>query len=510
MDGLHATDPRQVGRYSLLGRLGSGGMGQVFLGRSPGGRYVAVKLIRAELAQDADFRTRFAREVAAARRVSGIFTAPVVDADANCDRPWLVTAYVPGPSLADLVQDQGPMPARSVLDLAGGVAEGLAAIHAAGVVHRDLKPSNILLAPDGPRIIDFGISRPADATSLTRTGSIVGSPGFMSPEQVEGYPIGPASDIFSLASSVTFAASGEGPFGDAAPTVLLYRIVHEMPCTDRLPWQLRSLIERSLAKDPSRRPTAEMFLSALPPAAALEGATENPDPIGQATMTAAASDGGAAAEAKTPVVAVGPEPATAQGGGPGSGREHKRSTPWALAGALLALVAALGALLVALRLHDSAPSAASAARTVTASPTHASASPAGRSASPASTKASPASTSASPASTRASPAVSSAAPAVPGPAATVQSYIAAINQRNWPRAWNLGGDNLGGSYSTFVAGFSQTSHDVITGLHASGDTVTLTMQAYETTGAVQTYALRYVVHGGVIVAGHGTLLGTSP
>src|SRR5580692_12445965 len=197
MDALQPDDPRQVGRYRLLRRLGTGGMGRVFLGHSPGGRLVAVKLIRAELADDPGFRLRFAQEVAAARRVGGIFTAPVVDADPDGPQPWLVTAYVDGPSLAEAVVAQGPMPVDSVLILAAGLAEGLGAVHAAGVVHRDLKPSNVLLAADGPRVIDFGISRAVDATHLTRTGMIIGSPAFMSPEQVEGSAVGPTSDVFS-------------------------------------------------------------------------------------------------------------------------------------------------------------------------------------------------------------------------------------------------------------------------------------------------------------------------
>ena len=214
---LQPRDPQRVGRYQLLGRLGAGGMGQVFLGQSPGGRLVAVKLIRAELAADREFRARFAREVAAARHVSGMFTAAVVDADPDAPQPWLVTAYVPGPSLAEAVDGQGPLPLTSVLTLAAGLAEGLGAIHAEGMVHRDLKPSNVLLASDGPRIIDFGISRAADATALTRADFVVGSPGFMSPEQALGKDVGPASDIFSLGAVLAFAAAGQGPFGPARP-----------------------------------------------------------------------------------------------------------------------------------------------------------------------------------------------------------------------------------------------------------------------------------------------------
>jgi serine/threonine protein kinase len=260
---LRSEDPRQVGRYQLLGRLGAGGMGEVFLGQSPGGRLVAVKLIRGELAADREFRVRFAREVAAARHVSGMFTAPVVDADLDAPRPWLVTAYVPGPSLAEAVDTQGPLPLSSVLTLAAGLAEGLEAIHAEGMVHRDLKPSNVLLASDGPRIIDFGISRAADATALTRANIFVGSPGYMSPEQALGEEVGPASDIFSLGAVLTFAAVGAGPFGEGTVTTLLYRVAHDRPATDGLPGQLRPLVERCLAKDPRMRPTPGEILTEL-------------------------------------------------------------------------------------------------------------------------------------------------------------------------------------------------------------------------------------------------------
>jgi len=181
MEGLRPGDPQRVGRYRLLQRLGAGGMGQVYLGQSPSGRPVAVKIIRAELADDASFRERFRREVIAARQVSGSFTAPVVDADPGAPQPWMVTEYVSGPSLADAVASGGPLPAWSVLILAAGLAGGLSAVHAAGLVHRDLKPSNVLLALDGPRIIDFGISRPVGAAGWTQAGGVLGSPGFMSP-----------------------------------------------------------------------------------------------------------------------------------------------------------------------------------------------------------------------------------------------------------------------------------------------------------------------------------------
>jgi len=230
-----------------------------------------VKVIRANLAEDAGFRARFAREVSAARKVGGLFTAQVVDADIDGPVPWLVTAYVAGTSLSDAIERQGPLPGSSVLALAAGLAEGLIAIHAAGVIHRDLKPSNVLLAQDGPRIIDFGISSAAEATALTGTGFMIGSPGFMSPEQAEGLTVGPASDIFSLAGVVIYAARGEGPFGSGDTAALLYRVVHGKPNMDNIPEPLRPLVKRSLSRDPKRRPTAAEFLadlSAAYPAAA--------------------------------------------------------------------------------------------------------------------------------------------------------------------------------------------------------------------------------------------------
>jgi len=272
LDELQSEDPRRIGPYWLEGRLGSGGMGRVYLGRSPGGRQVAIKVIRPELAEDPDFRTRFGREVSAARKVSGIFTASVVDADLDGPMPWLATSYIAGPSLADAVASRGPMPESTVLRLAAGLAEGLSAIHAAGVVHRDLKPSNVLLADDGPRLIDFGISRSMETSALTQTGTVVGSPGFMSPEQTRGREVGPPSDIFSLGAVLTFAATGEGPFGQGSTVALLYRVVSSQPNTAGLPGGLRLMIEHCLAKDPRQRPTAAQLLAWLsePPPSAPE------------------------------------------------------------------------------------------------------------------------------------------------------------------------------------------------------------------------------------------------
>jgi len=258
---LQPGDPRQIGPYRLRGRLGTGGMGRVYLGLSPGGGPVAVKVIRADLAQDPEFRARFRREITVARKVSGLYTAPVIDADVDGEVPWLATAYVDGPSLADAVREHGPLPARPVLELAAGLAEGLSAIHGAGVVHRDLKPANVLLAEDGPRVIDFGISRAVEASALTHTGLVVGSPGFMSPEQAEGREAGPPSDIFSLGAVLAFAATGQGPFGTGSTPALVYRVVYSVPQLDEVPAEVRPLVERCLAKDPARRPTAADLLA---------------------------------------------------------------------------------------------------------------------------------------------------------------------------------------------------------------------------------------------------------
>ncbi len=260
---LLPADPTTVGPYKLLGRLGQGGMGVVYLARSPGGRTVAVKVIQPQLANEPGFRTRFAREVSAARNVGGMFTALVVDADTDGAMPWLATAYVAGPSLAEAVETQGPLPPESVLALAAGLAEGLQAIHAAGVVHRDMKPSNVLLAADGPRVIDFGISRSREASMLTQTGTVMGSPGYLSPEQAEGHVVGPPSDIFSLGGVLTFAATGEGPFGAGPTPALMFRVVAREPNLAALPPQVRPLIEWCLAKDPAARPTPADLLNQL-------------------------------------------------------------------------------------------------------------------------------------------------------------------------------------------------------------------------------------------------------
>jgi eukaryotic-like serine/threonine-protein kinase len=261
---LGPGDPASVGPYRLLGRLGAGGMGQVYLAKSPGGRLVAIKLIRPELAEERGFRSRFSSEISAAKNVSGIYTAAVVDADAEGELPWMATVYVPGPSLADAVEDNGPLPVKSVLALAAGLAEALQAIHRAGLVHRDLKPSNVLLAEDGPRVIDFGISLALERSMMTATGMVMGSPGFMSPEQATGQrEVGAPTDVFSLGAVLAFAATGNNPFGSGPTPALLYRVVNETPDLAAVPAPLTSLIGQCLAKHPAARPTPAELLERL-------------------------------------------------------------------------------------------------------------------------------------------------------------------------------------------------------------------------------------------------------
>ncbi|MGW3100872.1 serine/threonine-protein kinase [Streptomyces sp. NPDC001100] len=255
------SDPLSVGPYRIAGRLGSGGMGWVYLGRSPAGREVAVKVVRPELAAESEFRERFAREVAAARLVSGAYTAAVVDADTEAELPWLATMYVPGPSLAEAVRADGPLPEAQVRRLGAFLVEALQAIHAANLVHRDLKPANVLLASDGPRVIDFGISRVEGAPGLTRAGIVVGTPPFMSPEQMTAAPVGPPTDVFSLGGVLVHALTGRPPFGSGEGVSL--RVVHREPDLDGVPAGLRPLLARCLAKRPGDRPRLDVLLGEL-------------------------------------------------------------------------------------------------------------------------------------------------------------------------------------------------------------------------------------------------------
>jgi serine/threonine protein kinase len=261
LEPLTSRDPRQVAGYRLRARLGAGGMGQVYLAFTPGGRPVALKVMHPQLADDGVFRRRFEHEVAAARRVHGLYTAPVLDADPAATPPWLVTAYVPGPSLREAVSSYGPMPERTVLLLMAGVAEALDVIHAAGVIHRDLKPSNVLLAPDGPRVIDFGIARAAEATEVTGSSIRVGSPHYMAPEQIAGEPVSGATDVFALGALAVYAATGQTAFGDGPELAVMYRVRHEAPALDGCPAQLRPIVDHCLAKEPARRPSPAEILA---------------------------------------------------------------------------------------------------------------------------------------------------------------------------------------------------------------------------------------------------------
>ncbi|MGW7565632.1 protein kinase domain-containing protein [Streptomyces tendae] len=271
MDGLIPDDPERIGRYRLLGRLGEGGMGRVYLARSDRGRTVAVKTVREELARMPDFRRRFAQEVKAAQRVGGEWTAPVLDADTEAATPWVATGYVAGPSLAEVVDRQyGPLPSPTLRVLAAGLTRALQAIHAAGLVHRDLKPSNVLVTIDGPRVIDFGIARALDASTqsaegLTKAGAVVGSPGFMSPEQVRGEKVSYASDVFCLGAVLAYAATGRMPFGtdEGGLHSLLFRIATEEADLTGVPEPWQGVVSACLAKEPEKRPAPEELLTSI-------------------------------------------------------------------------------------------------------------------------------------------------------------------------------------------------------------------------------------------------------
>ncbi|MEU2748767.1 protein kinase [Streptomyces collinus] len=253
---LHSEDPKSVGGYRLLDRLGAGGMGVVYRARARSGRDVAIKVVHAQYAADPVFRARFRQEIAAVRKVSGAFTAPVLDADPEAARPWMATQYVPGPSLAGRIRDRGALPDAELRGLALGLVEALRDIHRAGVVHRDLKPANVLLAEDGPRVIDFGISRAAENhQTLTETGQMIGTPPFMSPEQlVDARAVGPASDVFSLGALLVYSVTGRGPFDADSPYLTAYRVVHDEPVLEGVGGPLRGLLEHCLAKEPADRP----------------------------------------------------------------------------------------------------------------------------------------------------------------------------------------------------------------------------------------------------------------
>jgi serine/threonine protein kinase len=265
VDKLQDGDPGQIGPFKLVGRLGEGGMGRVYLGASPGGRRVAIKVVHPHYASDPEFRRRFAREVAAARQVGGFHTALVVDAGPDADLPWMATAYIPGPSLAEAIAQGGPLDETGVRKLGAALAEGLAAIHDCGLIHRDLKPSNVILADDGPRIIDFGIAKGEDFTSLTGSNAVIGTLRYMSPEQLQGQAQTQQSDIFALGSLLAYAATGRGPFDAPVIAAILYRIINDPPDLGPLVGDLREIIAGCLAKNPGDRPTPADLLARFTP-----------------------------------------------------------------------------------------------------------------------------------------------------------------------------------------------------------------------------------------------------
>src|SRR3954468_13937155 len=269
---LRSGDPTQVGRYEVLSRIGGGGMGMVYLADGPRGR-VALKLVRAELGDDPHFRARFRREVQASFRVSGVCTVRLLDFDTEADQPWMATEYVDGPSLTELIEAGGPLPPAKQLALAVGLAEGLKSIHDEDVVHRDLKPSNVLCAADGPKVIDFGIAAAADAAPITRSGLMVGSPGWLSPEQITTGRASAASDVFALGCILVYAAGGEQPFGTGTAEALFYRVLNQGPNInyDLLAPPLHDLVRAATAQDPNTRPTARALLDALLEAGAVSG-----------------------------------------------------------------------------------------------------------------------------------------------------------------------------------------------------------------------------------------------
>ncbi|MEU0569620.1 protein kinase [Nonomuraea sp. NPDC005983] len=268
------SDPRQIGPYRIVGKLGAGGMGTVYAGLGPDGVRIAVKVVHASFAGDPEFRARFAREIAVLGRVRGVYTARILASDANAARPWLAAEYVPGPTLEDHVQANGALHGDQWFGLAAGLAEALVAIHAVDVVHRDIKPSNVLLSPSGPKLVDFGIARALDGTSVTRSGTLIGTPGWVSPEEYRNITAGPAADVYGWGMLATYAATGRPPYGTGRPEVLAHRVLNDPVDTSAVPGPLRDLVDRALAKEPSSRPSAQEVLAAVSEAWRIDGVDE--------------------------------------------------------------------------------------------------------------------------------------------------------------------------------------------------------------------------------------------
>jgi eukaryotic-like serine/threonine-protein kinase len=340
MQPLTSDDPATIGGYRLEARLGSGGMGRVYLAFTPAGRPVALKVVRSDLGDDQDFRIRFQREIQAAQRVRGLYTAELIDADPAATPPWLVTAYVPGPSVEEVIDHDGPMPEAMVFRLIAGVAEALQAIHAAGVIHRDLKPSNVLLAQDGPRVIDFGIARALATTPTTRTGATMGSPDYLSPEQILNRPVTPAIDVFALGSLAAFAAVGRLPFGRGHITEVADRVVHEPPDLAGCPAGLVTLIEACLQKEPQARPAPGQIIEFCVARAALLGDSSQARPV-PVPVPAGGAPAPSAWSARSETVVL-PDPA----GLVGPVRPRRRRLPLVTALAIVATTAIVAAAVV--------------------------------------------------------------------------------------------------------------------------------------------------------------------
>lgn len=344
---LESSDPQELGGYQLLGRIGAGGMGVVYLAKTRTGRKLALKAILKEFVQDPEFRTRFRREAAAAMKVRGRHLATLIDADPDGAQPWLAVEYVEGPALTAVVQANGPLPEPDVRRVLAGVAEALRAVHQAGIVHRDLKPSNILLGEDGPFVIDFGIAQASDSTSLTRTGLKVGTPSFMAPEQVRGSLATPAADVWALGAVALYAATGLRAFGEGDTTVVYYRVVHEEPDLSACPAWLLPLVRTCLDKDPEARPDLQAvldFLNEVPAGTRTAITKITPGPaVGGVDddETALRDDDATVVKAERPESPADPAPEAPAA--PASGPEKRRG---ALSRPLTWLVAAAGVLVV--------------------------------------------------------------------------------------------------------------------------------------------------------------------
>jgi len=454
---LQQTDPSRVGGYRLVARLGAGGMGVVYLAETRDGQPVAVKVLRPELADNPEFRTRFGREVTALTRIQGMCTVRVIEADTEAPKPFLVTEYADGPSLSEYVDAYGPLDHGMLYGLATGLAEALTAIHAAGIVHRDLKPSNVLLTPGGPKVIDFGIAQALDTTSLTRTGITVGSAGFMAPEQIMGRA-GTAADIFTWGVTVAFAAGGRAPFGTGASDAIMYRIVHEAPDLTAVPPDLRPLVEAALAKDPQARPTAPQLLAQLThtqPTGA-RARYENPTQIVLA-QTWHAPATGPAAPPSGPTGPTGPaRPGTAGPGLTGSGPRSSRRRGLLLPVVLtLAFLLAAGGTALGLALAGKPASHAASGGTTA----------------PASSPA-PATTATSAATTPTTPAASTSPPSTPASTpATTPASTPATTPASTPQLPVLTAGSYTGMKPTEI-GFSGDSGNVVTKITWSSWTAT--------------------------------------